>query len=694
MKKLTIVLAFVLLAVALFAINAVAAQPNIANQAEVSTSSGCWVVRDNLAALTDGNREKGTGSSHNDGSYTLTFKYAQNMQFEKIVIVVNSKGSTAAGSWSEVTNNNFKLGVRMQNIYGEIVHEENYQTGDLTEIVVTPDAYVSQIILTVNCGWNNQLAIWELEAYGCVAHDCDFKLTETKTAPTCGADGLGVYTCSICNETKEDTIPATGDHSWNEGVITTAPTDSSSGIKTYTCSVCQATKEEVLAATGHNWDGGVVVAPKCDEQGYTLYTCTDDGCEATYKGFFVDAIGHAYDDGVETKHPTLVADGELTFSCTREGCDEAYTKPIPKAVISDSSFVIGLDQIISSTEEVKGTKGDKSDYTHLFDGNTANATWSQSNPGGWYLPSGSSMTIVFDEEYYILSFNFYIWSNYGGVRIEFFDASGSLVATYLNNGLQGTDGSAHVISDCVEKSVKSMKVSILHAKGDTGNCFDFQEFVIKAHKHLAEGETERYDEIIGCTENGSYKKYCYTCEKEVVVETKALGSHELNSVVQFANGLDRVGTVDQSCNRCGYEYKSRIQPVFSSYGYSVREFGGSAIVHKYEVNLESLEFYNSTLSAGADFGIVAAATPNFEGSPLVIVEGAVAKANDKVAFKSFANTGVVSFEYAVTNIPEAAYDTGIVLCAYVYDGEKIVYINANTDSGEEFETVSFNDLIS
>ena len=695
MKKLSLLFVFVVLAVAIFAITAFAAQPNIANQAEVTTSTNCWVVKDNLGALTDGNREIGTGSSHSEAKYSINFKYLKNMQFEKIIVVVNGKGTTdstyAVGTWTEVTNNNYPIKITMTNIYGDVVYEQSYETGDTIEIVIVPTDYVSQITLDITSNWNNQLAVWEVEAYGCVAHDCDFQLTSTTTAPTCGVAGVGIYTCSICSETKEDIIPATGEHSWDEGVVTTQPTDSSSGVKTYTCSVCSHTKDEILAATGHNWDSGTVVAPNCTEQGYTLFTCTDEGCEATYKDFYVNELNHSYDDGVETKHATLSAEGEILYSCTRDNCDHSYTESTPRATITDSLLVIGLDKIISATEEVNGTKGDKSDYTHLFDGNNQNASWSQSNPGGWYLPSGSSMTLVFDEEYYIVSFNFYIWSNYGRVRMEFMDASGAVVATHQSD-VTDTGNNIHAIGECVDKAVKSVKISILSAKGDTGNCFDFQEFIITAHKHLAEGENAKYDEVIGCVDNGSYKKFCYVCEKEVLVETKPSGIHDLSTDITFPKGFDMNGSVSSTCSRCDFSEKQRLKPIFYSYGYSVREDGG-AITHRIEIDLEALAAYESYAKAPLVFGTVAAATPNFEGAPIEVVDGTVVGTSSRVSVKTLSGLGYVSIENRIANIPEFAYDTEVVLCPFIYDGKSISYINANKDSGAEFETVTYNNLL-
>ena len=83
-----------------------------------------------------------------------------------------------------------------------------------------------------------------------------------KVPATCGKDGSEEYwTCSICDQvylsadmtqnpqelTAPIAIPATGNHSWDNGVVTEKATTAKEGIKTYTCTVCKATKTEKIA---------------------------------------------------------------------------------------------------------------------------------------------------------------------------------------------------------------------------------------------------------------------------------------------------------------------------------------------------------------------------------------------------------------------------------------------------------------
>ena len=58
------------------------------------------------------------------------------------------------------------------------------------------------------------------------------------------------YTCTVCVKTKEEAIPATGEHVWDEGKVTTPPTEDADGEMTYTCTICHATKNEVIPSTG------------------------------------------------------------------------------------------------------------------------------------------------------------------------------------------------------------------------------------------------------------------------------------------------------------------------------------------------------------------------------------------------------------------------------------------------------------
>ena len=69
----------------------------------------------------------------------------------------------------------------------------------------------------------------------------------------------------------------------------------------------------------------VVTPPTCTEKGYTTHTCA---CGDSYVDTYVDALGHAWDNGKVTKEPTATETGVRTYTCTR--CGETKTETIPK----------------------------------------------------------------------------------------------------------------------------------------------------------------------------------------------------------------------------------------------------------------------------------------------------------------------------------------------------------------------------
>ncbi len=137
---------------------------------------------------------------------------------------------------------------------------------------------------------------------------------------TCTEEGVvgGTY-CTRCNEGKEAaevTIPATGVHAWDNGVVTTPAGCETTGVKTYTCGTCGGTKTEEVAVAGHSWDNGVVTTPAgCESTGVKTYTCQNDA-------------SHTYEEPVDaTGHTEPNADG-LCDNCDKPLTNEAILKAL------------------------------------------------------------------------------------------------------------------------------------------------------------------------------------------------------------------------------------------------------------------------------------------------------------------------------------------------------------------------------
>ena len=155
----------------------------------------------------------------------------------------------------------------------------------------------------------------------------DYGTTERTMPATCGEAGRVDTICSNCGEvisTRE--LPPTGAHVWDNGVVTTAPTETTPGVRTFTCTVCGDIREETIPATGaHDYQFTKNVAPTCTDGGYDLYTCS--GCGATERRNLTDAAGHKWDGGTVTTAPTETTPGVRTFTCTV--CSQTRTEAIP-----------------------------------------------------------------------------------------------------------------------------------------------------------------------------------------------------------------------------------------------------------------------------------------------------------------------------------------------------------------------------
>ena len=155
----------------------------------------------------------------------------------------------------------------------------------------------------------------------------DYGTTEHTVPATCGEAGRVDTICSNCGEvvsTRE--LPPTGAHDWDGGTVTTAPTETTPGVRTFTCNVCGDIREETIPATGaHDYQFTKNVAPTCTDGGYDLYTCS--GCGATERRNLTDAAGHKWDGGTVTTAPTETTPGVRTFTCS--GCGQTRTEAIP-----------------------------------------------------------------------------------------------------------------------------------------------------------------------------------------------------------------------------------------------------------------------------------------------------------------------------------------------------------------------------
>ena len=182
----------------------------------------------------------------------------------------------------------------------------------ITKPTCTEDGYTTY---TCHCG-----DTYVADKTPATGHDYDSVVTN----PTCTEKGYVTYTCKICGDTYAGNhIPSVG-HSWDEGVVTVTPTEEDEGLKVYTCTTCGETKEEILPELEHvHRYTAVVTDPTCTEQGYTTYTCR---CGDSYVADKTLATGHTYGEWETVKDTTCTANGEQRRECAN--CDHFETRTI------------------------------------------------------------------------------------------------------------------------------------------------------------------------------------------------------------------------------------------------------------------------------------------------------------------------------------------------------------------------------
>lgn len=130
-------------------------------------------------------------------------------------------------------------------------------------------------------------------------------------AATCTEIGWNAYdTCKNCDYTTYAEVPALN-HDLKQHEAQ-APTCTEIGWNAYeTCSRCDYTTYAELPALNHDYQA-VTVAPTCEADGYTVFTCSR--CKDSYTADPTDQLGHQF--GAWSPNGT----GSQSASCLRDGC--------------------------------------------------------------------------------------------------------------------------------------------------------------------------------------------------------------------------------------------------------------------------------------------------------------------------------------------------------------------------------------
>ena len=418
--------------------------------------------------------------------------------------------------------------------------------------------------------------------------DCGTKLSSGKTiaktehtwdsgkitkAATCTESGTKTYTCTSCNTTKTEEIPATGnhqntelrnvkeatcteegytgdtyckdcgtklssgktiaktDHTWDAGKIAKAATCKEPGTKTYTCTSCNTTKTEEIPATRNHQNTELrnVKEATCAQEGYTGDTyCKDCGTKLS-SGKTIAKTDHTWDAGKIAKAATCKEPGTKTYTCT--SCNTTKTEEIPATGNHQNTELRNVKEATCAQEGYTGDIYCKDCGTKLSSGKTIAKTEHTWDAGK--VTKAATCTESGTKTYTCTSCN--------TTKTEEIPATGNHQNTELRNvkeatcAQEGYTGDTYC-KDCGEKLSSGKTIAKTDHIWDSGR--------------ITKPATD--------TESGIKTYTCINCNTTRTEEIPATGEH-LNTELRGAKSatcLEEGYTGDTYCKDCGTKLSS------------------------------------------------------------------------------------------------------------------------------------------
>lgn len=494
------------------------------------------------------------------------------------------------------------------------------------------------------------------------------------TRPTCTTPGVKTYTCSVCQKTKTEEIPATGHqhtevrnvkeatckeegytgdtyctdcgeklssgeptakkaHDWDEGKVTTEATCKNTGVKTYTCNNCGETKTEVIPMTDHIWDNGkVTTKPSCITPGVKTYTCSVCQKEKTEK---IPATGHLHTEIRNKKEATCKEDG-YTGDVYCKDCGEKLSNGKTIAKTTEHTWNAGkVTKAATCTEKglklytctvcdkVRTEEIPATGHQHTEVRNVKEATCTKAGYTGDTYCKDCGEKISSGE---VIAKLAHTW-NEGNITKEA-DCKETGVMTYTCHKCGATktediprtehtwdEGEVTTAPTCTKPGVRTYTCSV---------CKATRTETIKATGHL---HTEiRNKKDASCTENGyTGDTYCKDCEELLKKgETVDVLGHQWKETKRVEPSYTEDGQIIYTCNRCGEQKAETLEKLaypkagtkytVAGCQYKVTKAGVEVMLVATNKKVKSITIPATVTMDGIRYKVTAIGTKAFNGS--------------------------------------------------------------------------------
>ncbi len=424
--------------------------------------------------------------------------------------------------------------------------------------------------------------------YECVNSDCKESFTAdyisakghnyiaNVIAPTCDTEGYTTYHCDVCHHIRtnangdvyKDNFTNRTDHVLNV-VKTINATCTEGGKVVKTCVVCGKDVVEVLPATGHNWGKKEVVDATCTAEGYTKYTCTNDGCNENFVTNKTDKVDHVLNT-VKTIAPTCGVDGEKISECVN--CDYVQHEVIPATGNHQYDEKVTKNPTCAEKGEMT--------YTCSVCGYTYTEELAKTDDHAFSDAIETPATCGKD-----------------GVMKHVCEVCGYTYTTVIP-ALTHNYTYVETAATCISNGTMTATCK---------NCGDVQKYTIPASGHIY--DTKGVYTPPTCVKDGYTTYTCTVCKKSSVtkMDGKALG-HTYKAKVTTPSKLNKNGTITTTCIHCGKASKTSIAAIKSitlsqtTYQYTGSAFRPKVTVKDSKGKVISSKNYSVSYSSNKNIG--------------------------------------------------------------------------------------------